>query len=247
MWVGAIVFTPILIASFVYMERHFGPREPLPLWFILTTFPVIIIAPCSCMMIILQFVLPRPCHGRWIIAFDGIFYRYGKSPHRFVPFASLRNPRIEKPHSRFAVIVFDTEQESLRIGKRADGDRNQTDFLPFLNYLIDRLKRMGWSDADLAPLLELQHFLQGQLVPLGYFIDGGWAMAACYFAPLFCIVLPLYPFISAIPYPAIFWSLPVCGLVICLLGFALNSRLERWKNKKIDEKLRALSNMESEA
>jgi hypothetical protein len=198
------------------------------------------------MMIIFQCVRPRPCYGRWLIAFNGIFYRYGKSPHRFVPLTALRNVRVEKPHSRLAVIVFDTDQESLRIGERADGNRTPTEILPFLNYLIDRLKQIGWSNADLEPLLNLQRILQERLVDLHCFRHTDWLMMACYFAPLFCIVLPLYPFIRTIPYPAIIGVMVLCGFVLCLISFALNFRLERWKNKKIDEKLCALANMETE-
>jgi hypothetical protein len=167
------------------------------------------------------------------------FLSLRKSPHRFVPLTALRNVRVEKPKTMFVVIAFDTDQEPFRIGEMTPLD-NRAKNLPFLNYLIDRLKQIGWSDSDLAPLHKLQRIIQGELVPLGYFIDGGWATLACYLAPVFC-VFPLYPFIFAIPYPAIVWIAVFCGLVICLIGYALNSRLESWKNKKIDEKLHALS------
>ena len=240
-WIGAIVFMPIFIALWSYMDRHYGPREPLPLWLILLWFSVMVIALSSCMYVpVFQFLRPRPCYGRWIIAFGGIFYRYGKSPHRFVPLASLRNLRVEKLKSGFAVIVFDTDQKPLRIAEQADGDRNRTVFLPFLNDLIDRLKQMGWSNPDLTPLLKLQRVIQGRYVDRQYFLYTLYLMMACYIAPIFC-VLPFYSLITATPYPAVWCVMAFCVLVVCLIGYALNSRLECWKNKKIDEKLHSLA------
>ena len=81
------------------------------------------------------------------------FLSLRKSPHRFVLFSSLRNPRVEKPKSYYAVIVFDTDQEPLRIAEKAV-DRD-TEFLPFLNLLIDRLEQKRWASTDLTRLLPI--------------------------------------------------------------------------------------------
>jgi hypothetical protein len=142
------------------------------------------------------------------------------------------------------VIVFDTDQKPLRIGERADGDRNPIEFLPFLNYLIDRLTQSGWSNADLKPLLELQRIIRGRHVERHCFQYTEYLMMACYFAPLLC-VLPFYSYFSAIPYPAILWILALCVLIVCMMGFMLNSQLERWKNKRIDAMINSLAQNEN--
>ena len=236
---GAIVGTPIFIVLFVYM---FHPKE-LPWWFAPSYFVTLIISSFSCAMLLSQFTQPCPSYGRWIIAFDGIFYRYGKSPHRFVPFAFLRNVRVESPKSGFAVVVFDTDQEPLRIGEDIHVSRKPTEFLPFLNYVIDRLRQNGWSNVNLTPLLDLQRIIQRRIVHRQCFQYTNYLMMACYFVPLLCI-LPLYSYIAAVPYPAILWVVAFCILVACLVGFALNSRLERWKNKKIDALIQTLAERE---
>ena len=229
--IGAIVFTPILVALLVYMFHLEKMREPLPWWLILSTYFVIIISIPSCMFAIDRLVNPRPSCGRWIIAFEGIFYRYGKSPHRFVPLDSLRNVRIEKPQSLFPVVVFDTNQETLRIGARVNADSKPTEFLPFLNYLIARLRQSGWSNAELIPLLDLQRIHQRRVARIWY---TEYLMMACYFVPCFC-VFPFFSYIlNLVPYPAILWvgilCVAVVGFAVCFIGSALNSQLERWKN-----------------
>ena len=247
-WIGVIVFTPILIALLVEMERH-GPHAPLrslPWWWIPSLCFVMPISICSCCHVILRFVLPHPCLGRWIIVNAGIFYRYGKSPRRFLPFSSLRNPRVEKPESLFAVVVFDTDEEPLRIAAKADGDRNRIELLPFLNDLIERLKQKGWATADLTPLLKLRRIIHGRLVEGARFPYSPWLSMACYYAALACVLL-FYPFICMVPYPAIVWVGAFCGLVACLIGYTLNSRLEYWKNKKIDKILQELAQDERES
>jgi hypothetical protein len=252
-WIGAIVFTPIFIALWSYISHHYGTCdgactgacETVPWWLFFSWMGAMLISMISCMsLFVVPFLRPRPCYGRWIVAFDGIFYRYGKSPHRFVPFASLRNHRVEKPKSGFAVIVFDTNQEPLRIAKRADGDGNPIEFLPFLNYLIDRLAQNGRSNADLKPLLELQRVIRRRPVWRHCFQYTEYLMMACYFAPLLC-VLPFYSFFFAIPYPAILWILALCVLIVCVMGLMLNSRLERWKNKRIDAMINLLAQNEN--
>ena len=247
--IGAIVFTPFLVALLVYTFHLEKMREPLPWWLILSTYFVIIISIPSCMFAIDRLVNPRPSCGRWIIAFSGIFHRYGKSPHRFVPLDSLRNVRVEKPQSLFPVVVFDTDQEPLRIGEQIRADRKPTEFLPFLNYLIARLRQNGWSSTDLTPLLNLQQIHQRRVVHRQYFQFTVWLMMACYFVPCFC-VFPFFSYIlNLVPYPAILWvgilCVAVVGFAVYSIGSALNSRLKRWKNKKIDAMIRTLAEGEN--
>jgi len=240
MWAGAIIFMPISISLMVYLCRADDLLEPLPIWW---AFPLLIamIVPtslgfCSTAYLIAMFVRPSPCFGRWIIVNAGIFYRYGKSPHRFVPFSSLRNLRVEKPKSLFAVIVFDTDGEPFRIARWADGSGKlpRFDFLPFLNLLIDHLRRNGWAETDLEPLLKLQRILQGRRVERHCLQYTTWLMIiVAYVTPIW--VLPFYHYISTFSYPAIWWVVAFCVLITCLFFFALNSRLERWKNGKIDK------------
>ena len=186
---------------------------------------------------------PKPSFGRWIIVHAGIFHRYGKSPHRFAPFASLRSVRVERPKSPFAVIVFETDHEPLRIsGRNFSSNKSishNDDFLPFLNFLIDRLQRNGWNETGIASLLDLQRRHQERQVWRRYFRYTEWLMMACYFFPLFC-VLPFYRYVCMVPYPAIIWVGILCCLIVTVIGLALNSRCERWKNKKVAEKLRSI-------
>jgi len=242
LWIGAIVFTPIYIALWVYISHcECEPGEPAPWWFGISFVPSMLISLPSCCGLFVKFLLPRPCYGRWIIAFDGLFYRYGKSPHRFVPLSSLRNLRVEKPKSLFAVVVFDTDQEPLRIAERTDRkDKKPTEFLPFLNYLIDRLKQIGWSNADLTPLLKLQRVFQGRYIERKILWYTDYIIIACYLAPVFC-VLPFLHGIATVPDPAILWVMAFCILVVCSIGYALNSRLMRWENGKTDKILHSLA------
>ena len=129
----AAVFTPIMIAIFVYVSRNYAPREPLPWQLGVSMYCVILISTPSCFITIGCLVLPKPGFGRWIIVNAGMFHRYGKSPHRFVPFSSLRSVRVERPKSRFAVIVFETDHEPLRISPCTFSSNKPNDdkFLPF--------------------------------------------------------------------------------------------------------------------
>ena len=241
--IGAIVCTPIFITALVYI-CHSETHESMPWWCLPSLFFAYLIGLPSWAFTIDRLVNPRPSCGRWIIAFSGIFYRYGKSPHRFVPLDSLRNPRVEKPQSPFPVVIFDTDQEPLRIGEQIRADRKPTEFLPFLNYLIDRLRQNEWSSTDLTPLLNLQQIHQRRVVHRQCFQFTVWLMMACYFVPCFC-VSSFSPLIHTVPYPAILWVLAFCILVVCFIGFALNSRLERWKNKKIDAMIQTLAEGEN--
>jgi len=239
----AIVFTPITIALYVYMSQNYAPREPLPWQLGVSMYCVTLISVPSCMITISILVLPKPCFGRWIIVHAGIFHRYGKSPHRFVPFSSLRSVRVERPKSQFAVIVFETDHEPLRISERNFSSNkpkpNDGDFLPFLNFLIDRLQRNDWNETAMAPLLDRQRMYQERRVWRRYLRYTQWLTMTCYFLPLFCI-LPFYRYLCMVPYPAIKWVVVLCCLVVALIGLALSSRCERWTNKKVTEKLRAI-------
>ena len=237
-WIWAI-FIPLSISLMIYQGKIIGLLEPLPIWW---AYPLLIAHAASiglgiCFMVFLpiMFVRPSPCFGRWIIVNAGIFYRYGKSPHRFVPFSSLRNLRVEKPKSLYTVVSFDTEGEPLRIARWADGSgKLPLDFLPFLNLLIDHLRRNGWAETDLEPLLKLQRILQGRRVERHCLQYTTWLMIiVAYVTPIW--VLPFYHYISTFSYPAILWVVAFCVLITCLIFFALNSRLERWKNGKIDK------------
>ena len=247
-WVGAIVFTPIFFALLVYLPISLAPGEVLPLGFGLMIGLMIcfveILSLYSCCHLIVTFLNPKPGLGRWIIFNDGIFYRYGKSPHRFVSFSSFCNVRVEQPN-HFGVIVFDTTNEPLRISIRTrEGHcRSDTHVLPFLNFLIDRLQQNGWKETDLASLCELRRICQSRIVEEQYFLYMVWLMMACFFAPLLCVLL-FYRYIVLLSYPVILWAIPVCILVVLSMGFALKSRLERWKNKKIAEKLHSLCSSE---
>ena len=240
LWSMAIVFTPLLIALFIYMEQNYAPNEPLPEWLVFMSIPFTLFSIYPCMFLILTSITPPPCFGRWIIAFGGMFSRYGKSPHRFIPFSSLRNVRIERLKSEFAVITFETDQEPIRIPANiVDRTRTDTALLPFLNVLIDCLQRSGWKETDLAPLLKLQHIRQGWFVKHRYFAYTDYLMMALYFLSFFC-VLPFYPFICTFSYPAIILAVVFCCVLAVLIGFTLNSQLEHWKDKKITEKLDAI-------
>ena len=237
----AIVFTPILIALFAYTGQNYTFHEPLPSWFDVLFICVCSISMLSICLSMAFLVLPKQCYGRWIIVNAGIFYRYGKSPHCFIPFSSLRNVHVERPKSSFAVVVFETNQEPLRIAECtfSSSKRNSTDFLPFLNFLIDRLQQNGWKETDLTPLLELQRKIQGRYIWGRYFQYTQWLMLTCFMLPMLC-VLPFYRFICMFSYPAIRWVVILCCLVVTLIGLVLNSRCERWTNKKVAEKLRSL-------
>ena len=229
-WTGAIVLMPTTVVLLVQFDKLALAPLSQPLLLVSCYLGL-----CSTMHLIFMFLRPKPCYGRWIIVHAGIFSRYGKSPHRFTPFSSLRNLHVEQPQSPFAVIAFDTDHEPLRIAKHAGPH-----LLPFLNLLIDHLRRNGRAETDLTPLFQFQRILQGRLASRCCLQCEEWLVLACSLATPFC-VLPFSPYISTFPYPAIWWVVAFCIVVVVVIFFALHSRLERWRERKIDKILQSLS------
>ncbi len=242
-WIIAIISTPILITLLHYMHQTYGPREPLPFWFVVVSFPLIIASTSSCMMILVFFFLrPRESLGRWIIFGKGILHKYGKSPHRFVPFSSIRRIRVEMPNSRFSCIIFETASEPLRISECSSnanvGDTKE--FLPFLNLLIERLQQDGSNAVEIEKLTELHTIIRRRIVFLHCCQYYDWLMMAAYFAPLL-LVIPLYPFIQKMEYPVIWFAVIATCLLVFTLRSVLNAFVQRWKNYRIDCIIESLS------
>ena len=253
LWIGAIVFTLFAVTLWIYALI----RDPLLDWLTLPAGFSSLLSILLWLILLLDFLSTRQSCGRWIIAFDGIFYRYGKSPHRFVPLASLRNIRVKKSKNGarfFSSIVFDTDQEPLRIEGQTLADNKPTDFLPFLNYLIDRLTQSGWSSADLTPLLELQRFYQRRSIFArciflrGFvFVLGGCGFLILSFGIVFLCKLYIIPHIINLPFPLFLFAVfAMCMLVVCPIAIVYFFQWERWKNKKIDAMIQTLAEGEND-
>lgn len=239
----AIVSTPMLIGMLFYIGTNYAPHEPLPLWLACALFVSINVATPSCMSLLLVSCLrAKQTRGRWIVFRDGILYRYGKDPHRYVPFSSIRAIDVEKPRSEFSCVVLQTDTFPLHISERAGINKHETKFLPFLNFIVPRLQRYEQSIAGFSKLVELQRTLRRRTVSRGNqdlnrYSD--WTVVVAYSLPLM-ILVPTYQFICVLPYPTIWWGIiPVCFVAVGL-GMIINRFFEKWKGRKIDSLIESL-------
>ena len=186
-WIIAIISTPIFIGLFWHMIQNYGPREPLPFWFLFVFYPVLLTSLPSYMMILSFSILrPKDSFGRWIVFGQGIFYRYGKSSHTFVPFSEIRS-------IRFACVVLETYSETLRISERSSSAHpgDTKDFLPFLNLLIDRMRQFCPANVEIKKMVEQQTIIRQRITERYCCRSADYLMMAAYFLPLFLLCVRL--------------------------------------------------------
>lgn len=247
-WGVAVVSTPIFIGLFWFMIRNYGPREQLPFWFLLAFYPVFLTSLPSCMMILCFSVLrPKESSGRWIIFGQGIFYRYGKSSHTFIPFSEVYHIRVEKPRSGFSCIVLETDSQTLRISERSSNARpgDTKDFLPFLNLLVERMRQFCPMDNETENPLELQTIIRRRITERYCCRIADYLVMAAYALPLL-LLFPLYPLIQKVEYPLIWGVMFGLCFPIVTLGWLLNGFVERWKNRRIDRIIKSLESSNAE-
>ena len=230
-WVCAIVFTPLLVGLWIYLDKTYGSRGCIPFGYIVLFFPIIIISTSSCCLLFTRFFVSKPSWGRWIITSKGIYHQFGHETDRFVPFSSIRSVKVEKRKTFYAGIVFETDNGPLRIPERSIDYRN-TRFLPFLNLLLEQLQCSG-STVDVTPLTDFQLLLQKRKIERRHIQKVDWLLVLCFALPPFG-VLPFYPWIHKLPYPIILWYCAACASFVLITTLLLFRILTRWKNKKID-------------
>ncbi len=90
--------------------------------------------------------------GRWIITQAGLFHRYGKDQHRFLPWNAVVDVNLKKSRGVTVIRVSSVDAE-IDIADRDANFSSEMPFLPFLNMLIERLRS---APVDLEPLKELR-------------------------------------------------------------------------------------------
>jgi hypothetical protein len=232
-WAGFILLTPVCIGigMMIHLGTAYGLHDCIPLWFSVS-FGIGL----DFMCVIQLYVVPaRRTYGRWVIAFGGIFHKYGISPHRFVPFSSIQNIRAERINDIFSSIVLETETGELRISERSDGGRlTDTDFLPFLNSLVANLQRNRLENLDLRDLLTFQQRRHRRKVEHVCFFRVDCLMIAGYLVALL-LTVSVKSVISGGISP---WSI-LSGAVLWST-IALAIFLNRWKRGQVNRLLKSL-------
>jgi len=185
--------------------------------------------------------------GRWIITAFGLFYRYGNDPHRFVAWEEFRGVRFNSQKSQ---IYLETHDKPIVISVRIREKHDCTDFLPFLNLLVERLEKHSHLDSGtLESLIDLRDLHRKRVL---FRELNPWAplysLAPLVFSSFLLFVMiaagEIYAYSLGKPSIEIVWFRP-CVLVIfclsCAYGHLVDRRKCRLRERKINDIYNALT------